>query len=60
MYLPEGGLVRLGGVSQPLTYRWFNPKSGDYTGKDTLDNGSVATLESPDKNPWVLIAKKLK
>jgi hypothetical protein len=56
VYLPEGGPVRLGGLRQALTYRWFNPKSGDWAGYGTLEAGSVATLKSPDKNPWVLIA----
>jgi len=58
VYLPEGGPVSLGGIRQPLSYSWFNPKSGNWGSTGNLESGSVATLHSPDSNPWVLIAIK--
>ncbi|MBD3273708.1 MAG: DUF4038 domain-containing protein, partial [Candidatus Marinimicrobia bacterium] len=56
VYLPEGGPVQLGGIRQPLPYRWFNPRTGEWAGSGTLESGSVAQLTAPDMNPWVLIA----
>lgn len=58
VYLPEGGPVRLGGLRNPMTYRWFDPKEGVWSGSGTTESGIVTTLNAPDKDPWVLIATK--
>lgn len=60
VYLPEGGPVRLGGLREPMSYRWFDPKKGAWTGSGTIESDIIATLEAPDSNPWVLIATKNK
>ncbi len=53
VYLPDGGEVKLDGLSKPLQYRWFNPKTGEWDQNGTLEPGSV--LNSRDEEPWVLI-----
>jgi hypothetical protein len=58
VYLPEGGPVRLGGLTRPLTYRWFDPRSGEWRGTGTLPAGDAASLNAPDGGPWVLIADR--
>jgi hypothetical protein len=37
-------------------FRWFNPQNGSWAEYGMLEAGIVATIESPDNNPWVLIA----
>jgi hypothetical protein len=54
VYLPEGGDVRLGGLSEALPYRWFDPQSGTWGAGGTVE--SEAILSAPDAQPWVLIA----
>lgn len=56
VYLPEGGDVRLEGVSEPLPYRWFNPKTGEWAGEGEVEPG--VALSAPDAEPWVLIAAR--
>lgn len=56
VYLPEGGPVRLGGLKEPMRYRWFDPTKGEWSGSGTLESSRVATLEAPSKAPWVMIA----
>ena len=56
VYLPNGGSVSIGGLKEPMTYRWFDPKEGKWNGSGTSKSGIIATLKAPDNNPWVLIA----
>jgi len=58
VYLPEGGPVHIGGLREPMTYRWFGPKEGKWTGSGTTESGIIVTLEAPNKDPWVLIVTK--
>jgi hypothetical protein len=58
VYLPEGGSVRLGGLKEPMTYRWFNPREGEWNGSGAIHSGIIATLDAPDDEPWVLIATR--
>ena len=54
VYLEEGGTVTLGGLTEPLPYRWFNPKTGSWSEEGTVSPGDQLT--APDTAPWVLIA----
>jgi hypothetical protein len=58
VYLPVGGPVRLGGLTQPLSYRWFDPRTGEWAGSGSLEPGNVASLAAPAPHPWVLIATR--
>jgi hypothetical protein len=54
VYLREGGTVSLGGLTGPLPYRWFDPKTGNRGAEGTVSPGDQ--LAAPGKDPWVLIA----
>lgn len=54
VYLPQGGKVTLQGLTQPLLYRWFNPRSGRWAKSGTVSQGE--SLSAVDAHPWVLIA----
>lgn len=58
VYLPEGGSVRLGGLKEPLHYRWFDPKEGTWNGSGITESDITQTLTAPNANPWVLVATK--
>jgi hypothetical protein len=54
VYLPEGGTVRLDGLTGPLPFRWFDPVRGAWSDPGTLRPG--AELTAPGAAPWVLVA----
>jgi hypothetical protein len=59
VYLPRGGEAKLDLADQgpqPLTARWFNPRSGEY-GKATEASvlGTSHIYSAPDTNDWALI-----
>jgi len=58
VYLPEGDSVRLGGLKEPMTYRWFNPREGEWNGSGSMESGVITTLDAPDDKPWVLVATR--
>lgn len=51
-YLNEGGTLTIEGVPASLSYRWFNPKSGEFLESNTVTGTEFA---APSKEPWVLV-----
>lgn len=58
-YLDEGGDIRLSELQPGLPYRWFNPKSGEFT-EEGITESNIQTFSAPDKAPWVLLVGERK
>jgi Protein of unknown function (DUF4038)/Malectin domain/Domain of unknown function (DUF5060)/Putative collagen-binding domain of a collagenase len=60
VYAPSGGAFRLDLSSASGTFAvvWFNPRTGAYRDRTTIQGGSRHTFTSPDTNDWVLHVKK--
>jgi hypothetical protein len=56
VYLPSGGAatVDLITTERPLTARWFNPRSGEFSRPAPATNSRQA-FSSPDTNDWALL-----
>ncbi len=54
VYLPEGGKVKLEGAPKRGTYKWFDPKTGEFVINEELVEGQ-SEFEAPQKVPFVLI-----
>ena len=53
VYLAEGGPVDLSGLQGSLPFRWFNPKSGNWSAGGKT-SGPNLRANAPDTGPWVL------
>jgi hypothetical protein len=53
VYLENGGSVSVSGLQDSLPFRWFNPKTGEWTGKGAT-SGTDVTVQAPPTGPWVL------
>ena len=51
-YLPEGGTITIPGVTQNISYAWFNPKTGRRE-NPLMTLGE--TFITPTDDPWVMI-----
>ena len=52
-YLPTGGSITITGVPAGLPYRWFDPRTGEFTSDSASpDDGQ---FRAPDADPWVLL-----
>jgi hypothetical protein len=58
VYLPEGGNVSLQQLTQNLTYRWFDPMGGEFTGSASVQAGIQEFSSAPGK-PSVLIVSEI-
>lgn len=54
-YLNNGGTISILDIPAGLSYRWFNPKTGEFTQTGTVQNGDEDFI-APSEEPWVLIA----
>jgi hypothetical protein len=56
LYLPVGGAVRLKPerAAQIRSGRWFNPRTGEYTGRVALREPR-ADFTAPDTEDWLLL-----
>jgi hypothetical protein len=54
-YLPVGGTItlRTQGLSKPAVARWFNPRTGAWSGQSVVSE-MAQQLTAPDDNDWVL------
>lgn len=57
IYLPEGGKTTVDQIPENGTYKWFNPKSGEFVSKGKTDTDSEEFI-SPLEGPSVLIIQK--
>jgi len=53
VYLEQGGEVNVTGLQKSVPYRWFNPKSGLWSGGGITGGGQL-NATAPDSGPWVL------
>ncbi len=53
-YLDKGGEIMIKSLPANLPVIWFNPLTGNVSGKLTTKEG-VNTFIAPDNNPWVII-----
>jgi hypothetical protein len=53
VYLENGGSVSVSGLQSSLPFRWFNPKTGDWTASGRT-SGAMWNISAPDAGPWVL------
>jgi hypothetical protein len=53
VYLENGGSVSVSGLQDSLPFRWFNPKTGEWTEKGAT-SGTNITVQAPTTGPWVL------
>lgn len=56
IYLPTGGstTVDLSAANGTLFVEWYNPRTGIYQDKTTVQGGASITFTAPDSNDWVL------
>jgi hypothetical protein len=57
VYAPEGGALSLDlSIDPKAAYRarWFNPRSGEFTGQLVVKAAGKVTIHCPDANDWVL------
>ncbi|HPG41277.1 MAG TPA: DUF4038 domain-containing protein [bacterium] len=57
IYLPEGGKVKIAGLSDQMQYRWFDPVKGNFE-VDGVVQASKNNFIADGKNPQVLIIKE--
>jgi hypothetical protein len=53
VYLEAGGEVALTGLKEGLAYRWFDPKTGEWT-EGGRTSGVEMKVKAPSEGPWVL------
>lgn len=55
-YIPEGGTIQLltETLKKPLRARWFNPRTGIWSGAPVELTTLTATVKAPDAGDWVL------
>jgi Protein of unknown function (DUF4038)/Domain of unknown function (DUF5060)/Putative collagen-binding domain of a collagenase len=55
-YLPTGGSITLdlSGAPQTLPVEWYNPRTGEFVGQQTITGGAAQSFSAPDSNDWVL------
>lgn len=51
-YLNTGGTLNIEGVPTSLSYRWFNPRSGEFMEGQMVTGAEFA---APSEEPWVLV-----
>jgi hypothetical protein len=51
-YLHEGGTITIEGVPENLSYRWFNPKTGEFMEQKPVEGNEFT---APWMEPWVLV-----
>lgn len=56
IYLPAGGsaTVDLSAAVGTLHVEWYNPRTGTYQDKTTIQGGAPRNFTAPDTNDWVL------
>ena len=56
IYLRDGGstIINLSAANGTLFVKWYNPRTGLYQGKTTIQGSAPRTFTSPDTNDWVL------
>jgi len=52
-YLNEGGSITIEGIPAGLPYRWYDPRTGDFS--EAGETSARATFQAPGNQPWVLI-----
>jgi hypothetical protein len=57
IYLPNGGseIVDLSGSDGFYEQTWFNPRSGEISGSDSIQGGDLYSFSAPDQKDWVLL-----
>jgi hypothetical protein len=57
VYFSQGGTAKidLAGDDSLLHVTWYNPRSGKYIPKGTVQSGAVRSFTAPDGRDWVLV-----
>lgn len=55
VYLPQGGETTIGQLPQNASFKWFDPKKGEFVAEGTC--GDKNLFEAPANNPFVLIVQ---
>lgn len=55
-YLIHGGSIELNlsDADTTLKMQWYNPRTGEHTGKEEIESGHVQSFAAPDENDWIL------
>jgi hypothetical protein len=56
VYFQRGGMLTLDllEATGKISYVWFNPRTGEFSGSDTVMGGAFRTFRAPDNNDWTL------
>ncbi|MBI4905632.1 MAG: DUF4038 domain-containing protein [Acidobacteria bacterium] len=60
VYAPHGGqfAIDLGASGNTMTAKWFNPRSGGFTGAPTVVASGWRSFTAPDALDWVLLLQR--
>ena len=59
IYLPKGGNVTV--RAKPVKYevKWFNPRTGVFSGYSVVNGPTWTSPSAPDRSDWVILMKSI-
>jgi len=58
IYLPRGGNVTVSLDSGQYEVKWFNPRSGEYSGAQVVSGPVWASASAEDREDWAIVIKR--